>query len=234
MRSSTSAILPFCAEAVATVVFSAVKLSLSLLVVARSCATVSFSAFTSSAICSFAIGAAGTGADEITGPNLATPSDPPTAPKLAATATQAASSAKRVLRDCGAGAAAAAAGSGFLSGMTVADAVIFGAAEAFGAWLADSSNFGNSVLVSIFGSAFGSAFASIFSSLGASGSVSAFGISGLGSSFGSIFSSLSGLAGSTLATIGGASVMVRTGSIFDSILGVSSLDMAAFPMERNS
>src|SRR5437773_2513903 len=84
------------AVVVLTVAFSAAKLSFSDLVLARSCATVSFSALISSAICSLATETgAGGGAEAIIGPNLATPSEPPIAPKLAAMATQAASSAKR-------------------------------------------------------------------------------------------------------------------------------------------
>ena len=85
--------------AIVTLVLSAEKFSLSVLVAVRSWATLSFNAFTSSATCSLAIGATAGGAELIIGPNLATPSDPPTAPKLAAIATQAARSAKRVERD---------------------------------------------------------------------------------------------------------------------------------------
>ena len=104
-RSSVSAILPICVFCavldVVTLVFSAARLSLSDFVVPRSCATVSFSAFTSSATWSFVTAATGGGAEVNIGPNLATPSEPPIAPKLAAIATQAASSAKRA-RACAA------------------------------------------------------------------------------------------------------------------------------------
>src|SRR6185503_19696266 len=154
----------------------------------------------------------GGGAAAIIGPNLATPSEPPSAPKLAAIATQAASSAKREDRDCGAIASA------FGSGRLKATMAVAGSAS----WAA-----GGRVGASILGSAFGSILGSIFSILGSIFS------SALASIFAASLVSILGAAVSGLAASGaidGASVTVRVGSI----LGVSSLDMGRIPMERNS
>jgi hypothetical protein len=93
------AIWPFCAVLeVLTAVFNPARLSLSDFVAARNCVTVSRSALTSSVL-SFGAGTAatGTGAGANIGPSFATLSDPATAPKLAAIATQAARRPKRAL-----------------------------------------------------------------------------------------------------------------------------------------
>src|SRR2546423_967758 len=94
-RSSTSAILPiwaFCAFwltfDVLTLTFRVVRLSLSDFIAPRSCATLSFSDFTSSATLSLVTATCGAGGGLSSIPNLATPSEPPIAPMLAAIATQ--------------------------------------------------------------------------------------------------------------------------------------------------
>src|SRR6185295_11586752 len=153
---------------------------------------------------SLAMAATGCGVVNV-GPNLATPSDPPIAPKLAAIATHAASRAKRVaLR--GGGAMVSAFGSGRLNVMTA----LIGSAS----WPA-----GGSVGASTFGSIF---FGSIAASVLASTGVSGFAVS-VASILGAAGVAASGFAAS--GAIDGESMAVRVGSI----LGVSSLDMACGP-----
>ena len=117
-----------------TLVFSAAKLSLSLLVVARNCATVSFSAFTSSATCSLATGATGAGrgarSSGRTWRRRAIRRSRRSSPRWRRWRRAARSACCAVC-----GAAGALAGSGFLKATTTGS--ICGAGGRFGAWLVE-------------------------------------------------------------------------------------------------
>src|SRR3954470_9221771 len=127
------------------------------------------------------------------------------APTLAAIATDAASSAKRAVRACGAGASDF--GSGRLNGMmAVGGSAIWAAGGSAGASILGS-------IFSILSSSFGSIFASAASILGAVSGISGFAASAIGAW--------------SLAAIDGESFRTRTGSIF----GLSSA-MVSAPMGK--